>query len=106
MLRDSIKPLQHHCSGIPKEVQLMLNRLSTLKVVDIKGGANQKLLDFALDLYDKLLKQLESYEAIGDAKCPTERVERAAEIMGHMVIDLAFVHKIFGAPDNADSSGL
>lgn len=93
MLRDHIKPLAHHCSGIPRQIQQQLNILSMLKVSNIVGGRQKQLLDNALELYDKLLKQLESYEKLGNDKCPVEREEKAAEIMAHMIIDLAFVHQ-------------
>lgn len=93
MLRDHIKPLAHHCSGIPRQIQQRLNMLSVLKASKIIGGREKQLLDDALDLYDKLLKQLESFEKLGNEKCPVEREDKAAEIMAHMVIDLAFVHQ-------------
>ena len=83
MLRDHIQPLKHHCSGIPKNIRDALNRLQ---------AGDKRYLESALDLYDKLLKQVDSYEKLGDARCPVEKEEHAAEILAHQIVDLAFIH--------------
>ena len=83
MLRDHIRPLKHHCSGIPKNIRDALNQLQ---------AGDKRYLESALELYEKLAKQLESYEKLGDARCPVEREEQAAEIFAHQIVDLAFIH--------------
>lgn len=83
MLRDHIRPLKHHCSGIPKNIRDALNQLQ---------AGDKRYLESALELYEKLAKQLESYEKLGDARCPVEKEEHAAEIFAHQIVDLAFIH--------------
>ncbi len=124
MLRDHIQPIQHHCSGIPIEIRKQLNVLALAKTIKMDEGVRIKLLDQALELYEKLLDQCEKYEKIGDARCPVEKEEHAAEILAHQIIDLAYIHnaicssgyqlgdfpyndlvdKIFGAKPDANNS--
>ena len=124
MLRDHIKPVRHHCSGIPLEIRKQLNVLALAKTIKFDEGVRLKLLDQALELYEKLLNQCEKYEQIGDARCPVEKEEHAAEILAHQIIDLAYIHnairssgyqlgdfpyddlvdKIFGANSDVDHS--
>ena len=124
MLRDHIQPVRHHCSGIPLEIRKQLNVLALAKTIKMDEGVRTKLLDQALELYEKLLAQCENYEKIGDARCPVEKEEHAAEILAHQIIDLAYIHnaivssghqlgdfpyndladKIFGAKPNDNDS--
>jgi len=90
-LREHVKPLQHHVLGIPKEVQEQLNRLSKMQAAAL-NEEYVKLVDRAERLYQHLLKQAKSYEAIADAKCPDEKIDHAAELFVHQIFDLAFIH--------------
>lgn len=81
-LSDHVKPLKKHTSGLRTEVRMFL----------MYGLQNKKGLDLALKLYEGILKQIETYEHVADAKCPEEREEKAAEHWAHLIVDAAFIH--------------
>lgn len=90
-LRERLRPLQHHVLGIPKEVQEQLKHLKTMRV-SIVNTEYVQLISRAESLYQHLLKQAKSYEAVADAKCPEEKLDHAAELFAHQILDLAFIH--------------
>lgn len=90
--RDTLKPLSHHCLGIPKPVQSALKYLSQRNVTHIIGTSDEELLDKAIELYNQYKENVEHFEYICETKCPEERIERARELLAHMIVDLAYIH--------------
>jgi len=91
-LRDNIKPLAHHVWGIPVPIRNMLQKLKVTPLKHLKGQRGRARLDMALRLYETMLKRIEKFEEEGDRHCPAERVEKAAEVLAHMIVDTAYIH--------------
>lgn len=79
MIKDLIRPLQHHTCGIPPQIRTGMRHMS----------GNQKLIDMSAELYEFQLRRIE--QALS-GNAPVGHEQECADLAAHLIIDAAYVN--------------
>ena len=79
MIRDLIRPLQHHTCGIPPQIRTGMRHMS----------GNQKLIDMSAELYEFQLRRIEQ---VLSGNAPVGHEQECADLAAHLIIDAAYVN--------------
>lgn len=81
-VEDYIKEVTDHRCGIPSHIMVTLKHLHP--------QSPKRFVDMTREMYDRLLRVVE--DALAGKDIPVEDEEKAAEMVSHLIIDLAFIH--------------
>lgn len=93
-LLDHIKPVRTHCLGIPPKLMSGFKHLREFKYLD--PDLYHQQLPVALKTYDHLMKYIADFV---EQKVPPMRIDHAAEVAAHLIIDAAAIHQCIAESD-------